>query len=63
MEQEDKRFCPNIKEEYGKIYDKTWKLNCYWCSIPMSQCDYWIARAKDKEIPTDNWRDYLLERK
>ena len=64
VEQKDKVFCPNIESEYSKMYDKEWEMHCTkGCAIPMSQCDYWKARAKDREILSADWQAYLLERK
>jgi len=53
---DEKGCCP--AENYEEIYTK--KVDCFHCNIPLSECSYWIARSKDKEIKRDDYGCYLL---
>jgi len=55
---EQERCCP--AKDYEEIYTKG--VDCFYCSVPMKDCEYWQNRAKDKEINRDDYRCYLLGR-
>ena len=53
--------CLNDKEQYHEIICGRISSNCLYCDIKMSDCPYWQEREKDKEPPSTNWKDYLLD--
>jgi hypothetical protein len=53
--------CLQDKEQYHEIICGRISSNCLYCSIKMSDCPYWQERAKQKEPPSTNWKDYLLD--
>lgn len=57
--------CLKDKEQYHEIICGRISCNCLYCSIPMSKCEYWIARQSqfDQEKNKEDWKDYLLEKK
>ncbi len=44
------RGCLNKKQDYFKCIFREVELDCWYCPIPMKDCEYWKNREADRPV-------------